>query len=355
MAGDEVRDVVCRKDRRLLGVLDHLGDRIVFALGHIVHVVADDEDVRVGRLKGLQVDDAVVPGVQRPGGFQSDVLGGDACAPDDGAGGDFDCFANLLIDEGVRFDFLDLRVHLKVHAKLGQDAGAGGGELVRKVRDAAGSRVDAEDSREALGQLVLDAHHGNVLGKLTGQFDTGQAGTDDAEGEELFDLFFVGEDCGFLEALFDVFLEGDGIVIGPEGESVLLRALYAEVVRLGTGGDDQVVIGIIVDISFDDLVLEVDMLYVVAEEADVGGVGKGLGKVVLDAFGFPTTRGSSVDLGPHREVRVLVDERDADVLKARGPLLEALCAENAGKAGADDDDVFLLESLSHNMSSYSIA
>ena len=345
--GDEVRDVVCRQDRGLLGVLDHLGDRVVLAFGHIVHVVADDEDVRVGGLEGLQVDDAVVPGVEGLCRFDGDVFGRDARAPDDGAGGDRDGLAELFIDEGFRRDVDDLCVHLQFHAHLGQDARAGGGELVREVRDAAGSRVDAEDLRVALGQLVLDAQHRDVLGQLAGQFDTGEAGTDDTEGEELFDLLFVGKFCCLFEAVVDLFLDGHGVVEGPEGESVLLRALDAEEVRLGTGGDDQVVVRVVVDVALDDLVLEVDVGDFIAEETDVGGVCERLCEVVLDAFGFSATGGGCVDLRPHGEVRVLVDEGDADVLQAGRPFLQALRAEDTGKACADDDDVFLLESLSH--------
>ena len=351
LAGDEVRDVVGREDRGLLGVLDHLGDRVFFALGDIVHVVADDEDVRVGGLQGLEVDDAVVARIEGLGRFAGDGLGRDAGAPDDRAGRDRDDLADLLIDEGVRFDFDDFRVHLEVDAELFQDAGAGRGDLVRQVRDGAGSRVDAEDSRKALGQFVLDAHHRDVLGEFAGQLDTGETGADHTEREELFLLFFVREGRGFLEAFLDVFLQSHGVVIGPEGEGVLLSALDAEEVRSGTGRDDQIVVGVVIDIALDDFVFEIDVSDFILEEADVGGVREGLREIVRDAFGFSPTRGSRVDLRSHREIRIFVDKRDADVLETRSLLFETLRTENTGKTGTDDDDVFLFETLSHCVSS----
>ena len=244
----------------------------------------------------------------------------------------------LLDDQAVVVDVDDHRVQLDLDAHA-LEAGRGLATELRAERRQDGRR-GVEQDHPGLGRVDVAerALEGLVahLGDLAGQLDTGGAGADDHEGQQLGALGGVVGQLGLLEGAQDPTAQFECVVDGLHAGRVLGEVIVAEVRLIGAGGDDEVVVrgdrDALEQAGGDGLGLEVDVVHVTHEDGGVLLLAQHHAGGRCDlALGDDAGR----HLVEHRLEQVvggLGDQRDIDI-----GLGQSLGGEQSAEARTDDD------------------
>jgi hypothetical protein len=336
-AGEAGLDEFASVFSALDGDLGNAGERIAFC------VVGDGqiaEDENLGMVGGGEVGidfetaRAIAFCVEAFGNFAGEGSGGDAAGPEDGAGGDgaggfavfvADAIGTNVGDEGAEHDF-DAEVLDEFFGFGGKIFGIGSENARAAFHENDAGFLGTDAAKVVFQGVVSD------FGEGAGEFEAGGTGADDDEGEP---GAFFGFGFGALSAFEGVqklVTHAGGFFDGFEAGGVFAPVVVAVVGGLGTGGDDEGVIGEGVAVGEKDffgLGIDVDRfaeknfnILLVAED---GADGRG-------NFGGRERTGSYLVEERLEEVEVaFVEEGDVHV-----GALEGLCGDEAREASAQD-------------------
>ena len=230
------------------GNLGYAGKRIALRIVRDGQV-AKDEDfgmIEDGEIRiDLQAAGAIGFGVEALGDFAAEGSGGDAAGPEDGASGNgagslavlvADAFGINVGDEGSEHDF---------NTEFLDEFFGFGGEILGIRREnawAAFHENDAgflrADAAEVVFQRVV-----SDLGEGAGEFESCGAGADDYEGKPGAFFGFGFGTLGAFEGVEKLVTHTGGFFDGFETGGVFAPLVVAVVGGLGTGGDDERVVG----------------------------------------------------------------------------------------------------------------
>ena len=313
-----------QRDRAELGVR-------LAVLGRDVRDIADGEHAREPGDREIAADvDPAAPALRQPAGA-GDRRGHQAAAPDHAAGLD-----RAPVGQGhvAGTDGLDADPQAQLDAVLLEDPRRVGVALVEEHLEELRAVVDEVDLRARRQRRELVDHRRvDHLGQGAGDLDPGRTAADDDEVDgALVDEARVA--VGLLEGLDDARLQAVRVVERIERERVL-RPGRTEEVRLGAGGEDEVVAGVrLAAVRRHAPGHRIDGHDLGALGIEVVEFGRDLAQRVGDVAGGQHRGRDLVQERLELVVVVLVDERDVQVL-ARGELPGT---GDAGEPAADDDD-----------------
>lgn len=148
----------------------------------------------------------------------------------------------------------------------------------------------------------------------------------------------VFSDGGCFEVLDDVVSELHGLDGGFHGASVSAEFFVSEVVGVGAGGNDQVIVGDVADVCFDGLCIGIDFIDVGDADAYVFTVLEDFSEREGDAAGFEAGCCDLVEEGLELVEIVFVDEGYVVV----GVVVEGTRQFKSSKTASEDDDVFFV-------------